>query len=357
MSMGPSRPIIGKSKLMKELNGWIERVAPSKANVLVLGESGTGKELVARMIHELGPLKSKPFVPVNCGAIPENLIESEMFGHKKGSFTGAVQDKTGLFEAVQGGTLFLDEVGELPLGMQVKLLRAIQERVIRRVGGTEDIRIDVRIIAATNRDLEAAVAAGTFREDLYYRLNVIQIQTPPLRDRKQDLPLLVSHFLKACSKKASKSISEISEEAMKCLSAYPWPGNVRELENVMERAVMMENSSRIEVSSLPEDVQNSAAGKVKLNSEPKRAPGELPSGALQSELRIPAPDFQYGAVNLDSIIGEIERIFLMSALEHAGGVKKKAAELLGISFRSIRYRLKKLGVESDEEGEADSESE
>jgi two-component system response regulator PilR (NtrC family) len=201
MALSFSRPILGESASIKALINLILKVGPTKANLLVIGESGTGKELVARMIHECGPLRDKPFIPVNCGAIPETLIESEMFGHKKGSFTGAVADKMGLFEAANGGTLFLDEVGELPLSMQVKLLRSIQERVIRRVGGNDDIRIDVRIIAATNRDLEAAVKKGTFREDLYYRLNVILIKTPPLRDRAGDVRLLASAFLEKFSKK------------------------------------------------------------------------------------------------------------------------------------------------------------
>src|SRR5271156_5979971 len=212
--MGAAKKIIGEAPVVKELLDMIRRVAPSRTNVLVIGESGTGKELVARMIHDSSLLKDKPFVPVNCGAIPENLIESELFGHKRGSFTGAVQDKVGLFEVAGGGTLFLDEVGELPLGMQVKLLRAIQERVIRRVGGNDDIKVDVRVIAATNRDLEAAVAQGTFREDLYYRLNVILIKTPPLRDRKSDIPMLAEHFLKKVSTKYKKTFEGFEPEVM-----------------------------------------------------------------------------------------------------------------------------------------------
>ncbi len=358
MSGGSSsgKLILGGSKAVQEMLGLIAKVAATKTNVLIIGESGTGKELVARMIHDSGPLKGRPFIPVNCGAIPENLIESEMFGHRKGSFTGAVGEKQGLFEAANTGTLFLDEVGELPLSMQVKLLRAIQERAFRKVGGNDDIRVDLRIIAATNRDLEAGVAKGTFREDLYYRLNVILIKTPPLRERRGDVRVLAETFLKKFSDRFNKGLTQIQPETMEILERYSWPGNVRELENVIERAVTLENGTDISSATLPPQVL--AAGgptaseiAAKAVSPATPASGVIRPGgsALSGEIRLPAPDFAHGVLNLDEILGEVERTYLFSALEHSGGVKKKAAELLGITFRSIRYRLKKLGV--DAEGE------
>jgi two-component system response regulator PilR (NtrC family) len=347
--------ILGEAPPIRALLGLIHKVASTKTNILIIGESGTGKELVARMIHDEGPLKDKPFVPVNCGAIPENLIESEMFGHKRGSFTGAVMEKMGLFEAAHTGSLFLDEVGELPLQMQVKLLRALQERVIRKVGGTDDLKVDVRVIAATNRDLEAAVRAGTFREDLYYRLNVILIKTPPLRERKSDIPPLAEHFLKKINTKYKKNLEGFEPEVMRMLQEYPWPGNVRELENAIERVVTLENSTKVTASSLSQAIINSAAlaatAAALLNTS--GAPGvasplsgsQVTGSHSPKELKLPAADFSKGALNLDEILGEVEKTYLMSALEHTGGVKKRAADLLGITFRSIRYRLKKLGVD------------
>jgi two-component system response regulator PilR (NtrC family) len=339
-----ARKILGESPAVKELLDMIRRVATSRTNILVTGESGTGKELVARMIHDSSPIKDKPFVPVNCGAIPENLIESELFGHKKGSFTGAVADKPGLFEVAGGGTIFLDEVGELPLGMQVKLLRAIQERTIRRVGGNDDIRVDARIIAATNRDLEAGVRNGTFREDLYYRLNVILIRTPPLRDRPGDVKLLADVFLERFAKRGGKKLAGFAPEAVQALVSYGWPGNVRELENTIERAVTLEPGDRIAVESLPPAVLTAAA---RTPAAPK-ASGPQPNGSTSpgSELKIPLPDFGAGVVDLDAVLGDVEKVFLLRALEHSGGVKKRAAELLVVTFRSMRYRLKKLGLDS-----------
>lgn len=339
-----SRKILGSSPQIQEMLRMIERVANTKTNVLVIGESGTGKELVARMIHDSGPLKTKPFVPVNCGAIPETLIESEMFGHKKGSFTGAVADKSGLFEVANGGTLFLDEVGELPLSMQVKLLRAIQEKSVRKVGGNDDVHVDVRIIAATNRDLEAAVSKGTFREDLYYRLNVILIKTPPLRTRKGDIKLLAEQFFSNFSTRMNKKLGGIDPAAMAALESYPWPGNVRELENVIERAVTLESSDRITVASLPSSFADRAAASSVVEISGGQRSG-IPGAGAGQEIKIPAADFSGGALDLDKILGEVEKTYLMAALNHAGGVKKRAADLLGITFRSIRYRLKKLGVD------------
>lgn len=344
-----SRKIIGESPAIQETLKMIGRLAPNKTNVLITGESGTGKELVARMIHDDGPLKDRPFVPVNCGAIPENLIESEMFGHKKGSFTGAVSDKVGLFQTANGGTLFLDEVGELPLSMQVKLLRALQERSIRKVGGVENEKIDIRIIAATNRDLEDQIAQGAFREDLYYRLNVIMLKTPPLRDRGNDVELLADFFLqkmKDQNQKKELPVKRVSDDVMELFKEYPWPGNVRELENVMVRAITLESTDEVTLSSLPLALQKFAeSGKVNTESTSASRSVELPSESTEGMIQLPAPDFSKGPIDLESILGEVEKAYLEKAIEQSGGVKKKAAELLGITFRSIRYRLKKLGID------------
>lgn len=363
-----SRVILGESPKVKALLDMIRKVSGAKTNVLVIGESGTGKELVARMIHESGALKGKPFVPVNCGAIPETLIESELFGHKKGSFTGAVGDKIGLFEVADTGTLFLDEVGELPLSMQVKLLRAIQEKTIRKVGGTQDQKIDVRIIAATNRDLEAAVAKGTFREDLYYRLNVILIQTPSLRDRRTDIPILAEAFLKKFADRAGKPLNGFDPAAMAALENFSWPGNIRELENIVERAATLEIADHITCDSLPPELvaavgHSVAAAKTKpkagfTSSSLPQASSSNGGGPVSNTIQIPAPNFAQGPIDLDRILGDVEREFLVRALDHTGGVRKKAAEALGITFRSIRYRLKKLGVTgSDSEGTEDAADE
>ncbi|MFL5815445.1 MAG: sigma-54 interaction domain-containing protein [Bdellovibrionia bacterium] len=327
-----TREILGSSLPVKQMLDMIKRVSPSKTNVLIIGESGTGKELVARMIHDYGPLKGKPFIPVNCGAIPETLIESEMFGHRRGSFTGAVAEKAGLFEAAHGGTLFLDEVGELPLSMQVKLLRAIQERVFRKVGGTEDIRVDVRIIAATNRDLEAAVAKGTFREDLYYRLNVLLIKTPPLRERPGDVRLLAQKFAEKFAAKQKKDVKGISEQAMLALESYSWPGNVRELENVLERSVTLENGEQIGFESLPSAVRSNASlSRPSRNDDQATSPGSQVAQVLE----VPAPDFSKGKVSLKDIIAPVEQAYARAALEKTGGKKKEAAALLGVTQKQL----------------------
>lgn len=322
--------MIGNSQAMHVIYDMIKRVSQTPTNVLVTGESGTGKEVVAKAIHYNGPLKDKPFVTVNCGAIPENLMESEMFGHKKGSFTGAVTDKAGLFEVADGGSLFLDEVGELPLTIQVKLLRAIQERVIRRVGATDDNKVDVRIIAATNRNLEEMVQKGTFRQDLFYRLNVINIKTPPLRDRREDIPLLANFFLKKYNERLNKNIGAISQEAMEILKKYDYPGNVRELENLIERTVALEGGATILPESLPPIVNTTSGRKM----------------ASSNEIEIGED-----GVDLDKVMGQIEKELLIKAIHSAGGVKKRAAKLLRISFRSMRYRIEKynLGVVGDDE--------
>lgn len=322
--------MVGNSAPMHVIFDLVKRVSQSPTNVMITGESGTGKEVVAKAIHYNGPLKDKPFVTINCGAIPENLMESEMFGHKKGSFTGAIADKVGLFEVADSGTLFLDEVGELPLSIQVKLLRAIQERIIRRVGATEDMKVEVRIIAATNRNLEDMVAKGTFRQDLYYRLNVINIRTPALRERSEDIPSLANHFLKKYNDKLNKAISTISTEAMDILKKYNYPGNVRELENMIERTVALEAGSTILPESLPPMVNTSSGRKM----------------ASSNEIEVGED-----GLDLDKVVGQIEKELLVKAIHSAGGVKKKAAKLLKISFRSMRYRIEKynLGVVGDDE--------
>jgi two-component system response regulator PilR (NtrC family) len=303
-------------------------------NILVTGESGTGKEVVAKAIHYNGPLKDRPFVTVNCGAIPENLMESEMFGHKKGSFTGAVVDKVGLFEVADGGTLFLDEVGELPLTIQVKLLRAIQERVIRRVGATDDMKIEVRIIAATNRHLDEMVQKGSFRQDLYYRLNVINIKTPSLKERREDIPLLATYFLRKYNERLNKNIGGISTEAMEILKKYDYPGNVRELENMIERTVALEAGATILPESLPPMVNTPSGRKM----------------ASSHEIEIGAE-----GIDLDKVMGQIEKELLVKAIHSAGGVKKRASKLLHITFRSMRYRIEKYSLGTVDDSELDDE--
>ena len=322
--------IIGNSPPMHQIFELIRRVSVTPTNILVTGESGTGKEVIAKAIHYNGPLKDRPFVTINCGAIPENLMESEMFGHKKGSFTGAVSDKQGLFEVADGGTLFLDEVGELPPSIQVKLLRAIQERIIRRVGATDDLKVDVRIIAATNRNLEDMVDKGSFRQDLFYRLNVINIRSPALRERREDIPLLANHFLRKYNERLGKNVTGISDEAMEQLKKYDYPGNVRELENLIERTVALEAGATILPESLP-PIVNTPSGKKMASSYDIQVNDE--------------------GVDLEKVIGQIEKELLIKAIHQANGVKKKAARLLNISFRSMRYRVEKynLGTMGDDE--------
>ncbi len=322
--------LVGNSEAMHKIFELIRKVSDSPTNVLVTGESGTGKEMVAKAIHYNSPLKDRPFVSVNCGAIPENLVESELFGHKKGSFTGAISDKDGLFEVADGGTLFLDEIGELPLSSQVRILRAIQEKTVRRVGGTEDIKVEVRIIAATNRDLEQMVQQGTFRQDLYYRLNVINIRTPPLRERRDDVPLLAGHFLQKYSERFGKQIQTISKEAMDLLKKYDFPGNVRELENIIERTVALESGATVLPESLPQFV-NTPTGRKMVSSDGIEITDE--------------------GIDLQKVLDQLEKELLVKAIHQASGVKKRAAKLLGITFRSMRYRVEKfsLGKVDDDE--------
>jgi len=324
--------LIGTSPRMLEIYEIIKRVTSAKANILITGESGTGKELVARAIHYEGDRKDKPFVPINCGAIPENLIESELFGHQKGAFTGAVANKSGLFEMANQGTIFLDEITELPVQLQVKLLRVIQERNFRRVGGIEDIAVDVRIIAASNKEIDREVKEGRFREDLFYRLNVIPIQMPPLRERQEDIRLLAEHFFEKHTKELGKEIKGISHEAMDYLESYSYPGNIRELENIIERAVALENTSIILPESLPEYIRTQKVGWA------------LPTVGGQ-EIQRPEIEMPEGGINLEKHIEDYEKAIILDALKKSGGVKKKAAELLGMSFRSMRYKIDKYGIE------------
>ena len=320
------RSIIGSSPLMQQVFDLIAQVAASKANVLITGESGTGKEMVARAIHSGGDRCDRPFIAVNCAAIPENLLESELFGHVKGAFTGAVQNKAGLFELADGGTLFLDEVGELTPAIQVKLLRAIQEKTFRRVGGTVDGHVDVRIVAATNRRLEDELSAGRFREDLYYRINVIEIPLPPLRERVEDIPLLAAHFIEKYAHELARPVERVSKAAMSLLLEYFFPGNVRELENLVERAVALSRGPVIEVEELPPAVLNPTM--------PSKSTPIPPEG-----------------IDLEEVLNDFERTLLAEALHASGGVKKKAAQLVGVSFRSFRYRLEKLGLDRPDSGE------
>ncbi|MCL1926538.1 MAG: sigma-54 dependent transcriptional regulator [Syntrophorhabdaceae bacterium] len=318
--------IVGRGDSMLRIFELIDRVAPTDANVMILGESGTGKELVANALHSRGLRKEHPFVPINCAAIPDTLIESELFGHARGAFTGAVQTKKGLFESAHQGTLFLDEIGELPLPMQSKLLRALQERVFRRVGGNEDISIDFRLICASKRDLNQEMEEGRFRDDLFFRLNVIQIVVPPLRERREDIPVLAAYFMEKFSRKHGKSISRIDGEAMRILLAHNYPGNIRELENILERATIMESGNVISTGSLPPNVTKIVT----------------PIGSSDTFGLDPLPP--EGAF-LDSEMDAFEKSYILKALEAANGNRTEAAKLLNISFRSLRYRLQKHGIE------------
>ena len=313
----PGQTLLGESQAMQKIRRMVEKVARSQAPVHIHGETGTGKELIARLIHELGPRADAPFIAINCGAIPKELLESELFGHRKGSFTGAHADKTGLFEAAHGGTLFLDEVAELPQPLQVKLLRAIQEKRIRPVGETKEIPVDIRIISASNRDLREMLREGSFREDLYYRINVIQIDAPSLRQRREDIPLLVDHFLRKYADRSGDPVASISEEALAALEAYPFPGNVRELVNILERALALKEGASIEIQDL-------------------HLPETTPSHA-EAEL-------EGMTVPIDQYLASIETTLIRNALNKTGGNITEAAEVLGTTFRSLRYRIKKLKI-------------
>jgi two-component system response regulator PilR (NtrC family) len=318
--------IVGTSPAMRHIYKLILQVAKTKSNVLITGESGTGKELIAKAVHQESDRSDQPFVVINCGGIPETLMESELFGHKKGSFTGATTDKKGLFEEAHKGTIFLDEIGELSVSIQVKLLRAVQEKVFKPVGGTEDISVDIRIVSATNKNLEKEVIAGNFREDLFYRLNVIEIKVPPLRERKADLRPLSQYFLEKYSREMGKEITKFSSYAIDMLNKYDFPGNIRELENLLERSVALSTTNII----LPDSLALSIHKRRWIEGFKDR--------------RFDLDDVSRG-VSLDIILEEIERAYLKKALDCSNGNKNKAADLLGISFRSLRYRLDKLRIE------------
>jgi two-component system, NtrC family, response regulator PilR len=321
--------IIGSSPAMEKLKQTVRTVASTASTVLIQGESGTGKELVARAVHVCSPRASDTFVSVNCGAFPETLLESELFGYVKGAFTGANQNKRGLFEVADGGTIFLDEISEMSLAMQVKLLRVLQERTVRPVGGTSEIAIDVRVIAATNRELDKAVAENVFREDLYYRLNVIPIRVPPLRERREDVALLVNHFLKKYASAAGRNILRLHPSSLEILCDYEWPGNVRQLENTVERAVALETSDELHVE-LPMERPKARAAAAGAGT------GSLPE--LGADLSLPQ------GIGMENYVAGIERSLLQGALNQSGGVQTKAADLLGISYRSFRHLMKKYSL-------------
>jgi DNA-binding NtrC family response regulator len=309
--------MIGDHPKIKEVARVIGKIAPTSSTVLIYGESGTGKELVAKAVHDGSPRREKPFFAINCAAIPDTLIESELFGHEKGSFTGAASREIGLLEASQGGTIFLDEIGEMNVAMQAKLLRAIQEKEIRRVGGKVNISIDVRIISATNRDLEVEIRKGTFREDLFYRLNVIRITLPPLRERGNDIATLADFFMKKYSAASGIVLKGISKPALKILMNYSWPGNVRQLESVIERGVLMAETDQILPEDLPGEVHEETVAGTKL-------PFEFPPQGISIE--------------------ELERDLIIKAMERADGIISKAAPLLGMSYKTLQYRLEKFGI-------------
>lgn len=331
---GSSSRLIGDSAAMQQVRATIAKLARNQAPVYIAGESGVGKELVARLIHEQGPRASGPFVPVNCGAIPSELMESEFFGHRKGSFTGAGADKEGLFQSAQGGTLFLDEVAELPLHMQVKLLRAIQEKAVRPIGGRDEIPVDVRILSATHKNLGQLVEQGQFRQDLFYRINVIELRVPPLRERRGDVAQLSEFILKALAGKSGDSIGQLSPAARDALEAYEFPGNVRELENILERAMAMCDGSNIDADDLmlPQRVMRAGT----------EAP---PHGGHDSVVAAAPPSAAAGDGGLDDYISNLERTAIVKALEESRYNKTAAARKLGITFRALRYKLKKLGID------------
>jgi two-component system response regulator PilR (NtrC family) len=319
--------IVGVSGTMEKLKQTIRTVASTQSTILIYGESGTGKELVARAVHVCSPRAAEPFVSINCGAFPETLLESELFGYVKGAFTGANQNKRGLFEVAHEGTIFLDEISETSLTMQVKLLRVLQERVVRPVGGTSEIAIDVRVIAATNRDLDKLVSENLFREDLYYRLNVIPVHVPPLRERREDIPLLANHFLKKYAPAAGRNISRVNIHSLEGLSNYDWPGNVRQLENTVERAVALETGEELRVEIPVERAKARAAAAGAGVGGAALVNGVLPDG-----------------VDMEKYVADIERSLLQAALTQSNGVQTRAADVLKISYRSFRHLMKKYDL-------------
>ncbi|MCL2102671.1 MAG: sigma-54 dependent transcriptional regulator [Syntrophorhabdaceae bacterium] len=327
---------VGGSPRMREFYRILEKVSDADSTILINGESGTGKELAARTIHQNSSRASRPFVPINCGAIPRELLESELFGHEKGAFTGAASTRTGRFELADSGTIFLDEVTELPFDLQVKLLRVVQEREFERIGGTKTIKVDIRILAATNRDLEKVVSDGKFREDLYYRLNVIPLNIPSLRERSDDIMPLFEHFMGVFCKKRKRDLMKISPEVRKVLIGYRWPGNVRELENAVERMVILNDSGVLDLDDLPEHISGA-------KSDASTAIISAPATTQSAELSIPNPWTESG-INLNAVLGDLERTLILQALERAGGVKNKAAMLLGLNRTTLLEKIKKMGL-------------
>ena len=330
--------IIGSSQAMLQVFELVETIAPTSSTVLITGESGTGKELVARAIHVRSPRSDRPFVAVNCGALTETLLDSELFGHMRGSFTGADANRKGLIEIAEKGTIFLDEIGEMSPMLQVKILRVLQERKFRRVGGSEEVDADIRIIAATNRDLGKMVAEGQFREDLYYRINVIPVKLPSLRERTDDVPAIAEHFVAKFAEQMKKPITGISRGAMACLQSYSWPGNVRELENAMERAVALERTPSILPESLP-DAPRGVAAPLVAPAAVFTGNGAQPAAGEGRPSNLPE-----GGFDLEQHVQHLEREYIAEALRRSNGVKVKAAELLGMSFRSFRYYMKKYNL-------------
>jgi sigma-54 specific flagellar transcriptional regulator A len=331
---------------MQVVYGLIEKIANTDSTVLITGKSGTGKELIAKTIHFNNSMRAGgPFVPLNCGAIPKDLLESELFGHEKGSFTGAINTRVGRFELAQGGTLFLDEVGELDPSLQVKLLRVLQEREFERVGGMKTIKVDVRILAATNKDLEQATKEGKFREDLFYRLNVIPLHLPPLRDRVEDIMPLTSHFIQEFSRKRKRDPFTFSPEALECMLNYPWPGNVRELENLIERLSILVSGKVVNVFDLPEKFhQMASTDSERTTDTPITTQRQVPSAAPAAP-RHAGIEFGDSGINLNEMVSTMERNLIMQALERAGGVRSKAAQLLGLNRTTLLEKIKKMGIE------------
>ncbi|ESQ16992.1 MAG TPA: sigma-54-dependent Fis family transcriptional regulator [Chromatiaceae bacterium] len=325
--------LLGNSPQMQEIRALISKLARNQAPVFISGESGTGKELAARLIHDQGPRSANTFVPVNCGAIPGELVESELFGHRKGSFTGAVSDKKGLFQTAHGGTLFLDEIVDLPLSMQVKLLRAIQQKSVRPVGAQQETAVDVRIISASHRDLKEAVETGAFRHDLFYRINVIDLHLPPLRERPGDIDILARHILKRIAKSSDEDCKQLSDEALEALASYPFEGNVRELENILERATALADQKLLQ----PDDLRLK-----QFNTSPERRPADTD---LVSEPNAPTAGISLINQPLETHLGEIEKQAILDALNSTHWNRTAAAKLLGMTPRSLRYRLSKLGLD------------
>jgi nitrogen regulation protein NR(I) len=339
--------LIGDCSSMQVVYELIEKIADTDSTVLITGESGTGKELIAKTIHYNNLSRAGgPFVPLNCAAIPRDLLESELFGHEKGAFTGAINTRIGRFELARGGTLFLDEVGELEPALQVKLLRILQEREFERVGGVKTIKVDVRILAATNKDLEKVTKEGKFREDLFYRLNVIPLHLPPLRQRIEDIGLLTDHFIKEFSQKRKREPFTFSPEAMHCLLQYPWPGNVRELENLIERLTILVSNPVVTVADLPEKFHQTTFAEGELAGIP-RASAHAAPGNIPVALRHGNTEFGDSGINLNEMVGKLERNLIMQALEKTRGVRSRAAQLLSLNRTTLLEKMKKMGIEME----------